>query len=366
MGGSRSRQSALSAFGSAVPVDLVLVVVVTLTTLVVAFGFDSAGSPLRVALGLVFVLFSPGYALVSVLFPTDGDAQEAPWFVPNASSEETIEISGTERVVLSLGLSVAVVPLVGLVLNFTPWGIERLSVLLVVALLTLLLTVVAAFRRWQYPPYERFRIGTGAWLSDGLDWAVDTGSLTETALNVALVFGLVLAASGVVFVIAAPKQGEQFTEFYLLTEDPESGELVADGYPRELTAGEEVPLVVGLTNDEHRTVNYTVVVELQQVAVESGNVSVVEETRLHRFVATVRHNETWQRPHTVQPGMTGDRLRLTYLLYEGSPPESPTADNAYRTVHIWVNVSEESAPASQRPQIAVATDDGGTTAYTER
>jgi len=35
----------------------------------------------------------------------------------------TVEgIDGIERVALSFGLSIAIVPLIGLVLNFTPWG----------------------------------------------------------------------------------------------------------------------------------------------------------------------------------------------------------------------------------------------------
>lgn len=37
--------------------------------------------------------------------------------------------------------------------------------------------------------------------------------------------------------------------------------------------------------------------------------------------------------------MTGDELRLQYLLYRGSPPATSTQSNAYREVHLWVNVT---------------------------
>ncbi|MHB8987039.1 MAG: DUF1616 domain-containing protein [Eubacteriales bacterium] len=36
---------------------------------------------------------------------------------------------GIERVALSFGLSIAVVPLVGLILNYTPWGIRLAPIL---------------------------------------------------------------------------------------------------------------------------------------------------------------------------------------------------------------------------------------------
>ena len=62
--------------------------------------------PLRVVLALPLMLFIPGYCVIAALFPKDGD------------------INLIERFVLSFGLSIAIVPLIGLGLNFTPWGIR--------------------------------------------------------------------------------------------------------------------------------------------------------------------------------------------------------------------------------------------------
>ena len=66
---------------------------------------------LRIILGIPFLLFFPGYALHTALFPGRGRLDVA------------------ERVALSFGLSIAVVPLIGLVLNYLPWGIRLESVL---------------------------------------------------------------------------------------------------------------------------------------------------------------------------------------------------------------------------------------------
>ena len=38
--------------------------------------------------------------------------------------------------------------------------------------------------------------------------------------------------------------------------------------------------------------------------------------------------------------MTGERLRLAFLLYDGPVPAAPGVESAYRETHLWVNVSE--------------------------
>ena len=70
---------------------------------------------LRIVIGLPFVLFFPGYVLMAALFPR----REG--------------LGGIERVALSFVMSIAVVPLIGFILNYTWWGITMESVLYSVA-----------------------------------------------------------------------------------------------------------------------------------------------------------------------------------------------------------------------------------------
>lgn len=86
---------------------------------------------LRYAFGSVLVLFLPGYSLIEALYPKR-------------------ELDGLTRFALSIGLSLALVPLVGLVLNYTPFGIRLLPVAFSIAGLTLVLLVVALRRRHAY------------------------------------------------------------------------------------------------------------------------------------------------------------------------------------------------------------------------
>jgi uncharacterized membrane protein len=166
-------------------------------------------------------------------------------------------------------------------------------------------------------------------------------SRTDAVLNVVLILNVLLAVSSVAYAVAVPQQVESFTEFYLLTENDES-ELVADGYPANFTVGDAQPVVVGVTNQEHEQVNYTVVVELQDVRLVGPNeteVIVDRATERDRYSVSLGDNETDQRALDIRPTRTGERLRLAFLLYRGEPPTDPSAESAYREIHLFVNVT---------------------------
>lgn len=320
-------------------------------------------TPLRVVLGLPLILFVPGYVLIAALFPeasgTDDDStsEETSSAIadPTTPDERSPDdegvadrvaklsadkdgIDGIERVALSFGLSIAVVPLIGLVLNFTPWGIRLVPIVVSLSAFILAATAVAAQRRLALPPAVRFQVPYRDWISAARAELLTPDSRTDAALNVLLVVSILLATASVGYAVAVPKQGESFTEFYLLTENAE-GELVADDYPQEFVAGDNQTLTVGIGNQEHEQVSYSVLVVVQDVRVENNSTTVLSQQRLRQFNPQLTHNETWQQQHTVAPTMGGEDLRLTYLLYRGTPPANPTTENAYRELHLWVNVT---------------------------
>ncbi|WP_157533237.1 DUF1616 domain-containing protein, partial [Haloferax profundi] len=150
-----------------------------------------------------------------------------------------------------------------------------------------------------------------SWISAAKTELFQPSSTTDAALNVILVFSIILAVGSVGYAVAVPGQGESFSELYLLTEN-ESGELVADDYPTEFTVGEPKSLYVGIGNHENEPVDYTVVSQLQRVEVSNNSTTVLERTELTRYSPTVEDNSTWRTEDTISPQMTGDRLRLTY------------------------------------------------------
>ena len=85
----------------------------------------------RYVFGSALVLFLPGYALIEALYPKR-------------------ELDELTRFALSIGLSLALVPLTGLVLNYTPFGIRLLPVTISIAGLTLALALAALYRKHLY------------------------------------------------------------------------------------------------------------------------------------------------------------------------------------------------------------------------
>jgi uncharacterized membrane protein len=93
---------------------------------------------LRYGMGLVFILFLPGYAFIKALFPTR---------MPVKTSSENPD--NIERIALSIGMSLALVPIVGLLLNYTPWGIRTIPIILSLLTLTVALALAAMLRDYQ-------------------------------------------------------------------------------------------------------------------------------------------------------------------------------------------------------------------------
>jgi len=330
-----------------IPADLTAVLGLVALTCIAILTPGLKDTPLRILVGLPFVLFTPGYAFIGALFPEASDPSETTFEIETSGFRSQSGIDGIERVALSFGTSIAIVPLLGLILNFTPWGIRLLPVLLTVSGFTVVATAIAAIRRWELPREDRFQVPYTSWLDSARTELFEPNTRTDTALNVLLVASVLLAAASVTYAVAVPKQGEAFTEFYVLTEN-ETGDLVADDYPTEFTVGESKPLHVGIGNHEHRQLDYTVVVELQEVTVRNNTTQMHAEQELQRFGAAVDANRTWQQQLNVTPTMEGQRLRLAFLLYQDTPPAEPTVDNAYRELHLWVNVTTTRQPSQQR------------------
>ena len=92
----------------------------------------------RIILGSIFILYLPGYTVIKTLFPTK---------IPiKASGENLDEI---ERITLSLGVSFAIAPMVGLLLNYTSWGIRLIPIVLCLFAFSMIFASIALIREYQ-------------------------------------------------------------------------------------------------------------------------------------------------------------------------------------------------------------------------
>ncbi|AEM38985.1 protein of unknown function DUF1616 [Pyrolobus fumarii 1A] len=97
--------------------------------------------PLRYILGTLYVLFIPGYVLVEALYP------------------EEKSLAPLERLALSIGLSLAIIPLIGLLLNYTPWGIRLEPIVTSTAVYNTVLLLIAAYRKLTIVRMEAEALG---------------------------------------------------------------------------------------------------------------------------------------------------------------------------------------------------------------
>lgn len=332
-----------------VPPDLMAAIVLALATLV--FTLTPLNYlPVRIPLGLVMVLFVPGYTLIAALFPKIGD------------------LEGIERTALSFGLSIAVVPLIGLGLNYTPWGIRLTPVVVSLVVFTIAMAAAAYWRRMNLPAEERFSIqfreNIGSLKREIL--ADEKGRL-DKALTVILILAIITSIAALVYVIVTPKQGEKFTEFYILGPGGK-----AYDYPTTVQAGNNSTLIVGVVNHEYMLVNYTMQISLNNTLIADDLMSSasmnrtmmrdIDESHSSREDAslednslvdviilsmnlTLQNNETWERPVTYILNDTGDLQKLEFLLYR-----EDNFTGSYRDLHLWVNVTEGvSYPAEMPP-----------------
>ncbi len=322
-----------------VPGDVVAVIAyVLLVDVAVVTG--AIGGALRLVVVAPVLVILPGYALLSLLFPRGADRRDDARRRPlGGLGLRGRGLAWRERMLLSFGTSVALLPLFGFVVTAAGAGFPPALAVGVPSGFVVACLLLAAVRRWLLPADRAYEVPVRSWLAE-LDAAVfDAHDRRDAVLNAVLVVVVSGALVGMGAAVVSPPAAEAYTDLSLLTTTG-SGEYVESGYPSSLVAGESQPLVAAVTNHEDARADYTVVVELHRVSTDTGSATVLERRELARQQATVAPGETWYWNHDVSTRMLGDELRLTYLLYKGPAPPSPSTDSAYRTAYLWISVTE--------------------------
>jgi len=280
------------------PSDILIILIWTVITFIfVIIPYLSEGL-IRTVLSIPMVLFIPGYVLIAALFPEKDD------------------LAGIERLALSFGLSIAVVPLLGMVLNFTI-GIRLVTILITLCLYTVALLVIAAYRRERLPENERFSVPFHR-VYELVDEEFNVPRRkTDRILTGVLLFSIALAIGMIFFVITTPKIGERFTEFYILGYEGKTQD-----YPLVLKYNSPATILVGVVNHEYVPVNYTVRIALDK--------ELLTDTWF-----SLDHNTTWEKNMTFVPNKNGTDRKLEFWLFKEDNFTAPS-----RELHLWVNVTK--------------------------
>ena len=280
-------------------------------------------TPFRVIFALPFILFVPGYLLIAALFPADEDLD---WI---------------ERIALSFGLSIAVVPLIGLGLNYTPWGIRLDPIVTALVIFAIVMAGIAAYRRICLPKEKRLVIPIDG-VRQGIheEFFPKESSRLDRALSIILLAAIILAVATTVYVIVVPKEGEKFTEFYILGEKGKAAD-----YPTNFRAGTNQSVIIGIGNHEYRNVTYTTRIYgfNQQFDTETNTSHILSSVPIGSFTTDIAHNETIERPFYFTVSDTKIN-RIQFLLFDEdlpAPDLSPAdlVNSSYRDLHLWITVT---------------------------
>ena len=329
-------------------VDLLLVGVASTVPAALIF-LGTARTSLRLVAGLPLVLFLPGYALVSALFPERREDCDPPLTretgegIEKAMRTRLRGLTGVDRLGLSVALSAALTPGVALFHYVASGTFETLELAVGLAALTWAFVSMALGRRLRLPADHRFAVSLGwpgalyerYFVPESPHMRTsnphEAASASDVALNVALAGTLLVALTTAGYAFAQPPSDQRFDELAVLTQDGE-GDYVAGNYPDDLSGGESLHVAVANQRDYAR--EYVLRGTLEVVD-EEGNV-VERDVQTTRELSLAPGERTYVE-HDPEPTLDGERLRLRYTL-EFADRET---DGPHRSVHVWIRGAPE-------------------------
>jgi len=310
-----------------IPIDLIICMIISL--ILIPFLLLKLEGAIRIIIGIPIVMFIPGYVTVFSLFPTKK------------------RINLIERIGLSLGLSIAILPLIAIGLYYTPWGIELAPVLFSIYAYIVCIGSIAIFRWINIKAEKRFIVIINLSFPKFKD-------KLHLILSVVLIIFIITTAIYFVYVISIPKPRDKFTEFYWLGPTGKAGE-----YNRNISKNERLSIIIGLANHEYKRIDYTIEVwAINQTSIINGTSNIIDNMWYKdKIEVTLNHSSygieemwrpQWEQEYSFTFNKSG-QFRLTFLLFTNKTGEYDfnqdykeiseiKFDNAYMDIHLNLNV----------------------------
>jgi uncharacterized membrane protein len=167
----------------------------------------------------------------------------------------------------------------------------------------------------------------------------------KSTFNKALTVILALAVLGSIgmltYVIAVPKTGEKFSEFYILglngkAEGYPSDFILANNQVRGVNYGEFYDytaqagqVILGIVNHEQKPVTYSVAIRIDGQPV---NIRYNGQNPERLKGIQLDHSQKWEGKIGFIPQHVGNNQKVDFFLYKDGSSE------AVETLHLWVNV----------------------------
>lgn len=210
------------------PVNRYIGILVLCIVLLVAISVEDAASfapisAVRIAIGLLFSIFIPGYLVQQVIFPRS----------------KTFDIY--ERIALSFGLSIAILATYAALVSYSPLTLNEVVVIGVLVAHTVILC--------------GFGIAQSLYL--GLEWNSEQSPLQFSTRDkryyAAIATVLITASIAFMLIFGLRGPAHYFTEFYVLNANGQG-----ENYPTQVVANQPFTLILGIANSGTNEATYTV------------------------------------------------------------------------------------------------------------
>ena len=316
------------------PIDIFFCLLYSI--LLVTIVLNDINNILRMILGIPFILFIPGYLFLLCISP-------------NHSAKS--EVDPIHKIGISIGLSIALVSLDGIMLFYTPFGFNLISIVSSLLIIVIVCGMLAIYRwrklRQQKQFILSFNIPT-----------FKSKSKLDQILMIFFILAIILTIVTAVVISFLPTKQESFTEFYILGA---SGKTI--NYPKNLTMGQASNVTIGLINQEHKTIDYTIEIWLiNQTLSYNNSTKTIDSTYhemwfLYKLTVPLNHftpdadiiwQPQWEYLYNFSVNKTG-RYTLMLLLFTSPAPEYNKLQNykdiaeteiqsAYESIYIWLNI----------------------------
>jgi uncharacterized membrane protein len=217
------------------PVDLLFCLLYTILAMpIILFNLNDI---VRIIFSLPAIFFIPGYLLTIVLFI------------------EKKGINDIERITLSFGLSITILPLILLCLNYTPWGISLESILFSLSLFIIIFGVIAFIRWIEFDSNQRYTVTLHFFFQK-------LKNTRDHTLNTILILSVIIALIVPIYLYYTSGAEEKFTEFLLIDYND------WEKYPKNITQGVQYSRILEITNHEYEPVTYTIEIWLINQSVQ--------------------------------------------------------------------------------------------------
>jgi uncharacterized membrane protein len=295
------------------PLDLIFIFLITFSYL--ASSLFLPGSFINAVLSLPIIILFPGYVLMSLLWPENTVA--TPVSAENQRKTTSKGPNNIERISLSFGMSLAIISLIGIGLNYV-WDLSLVSILTSLTLFIITISGLCWYRRMQIPKRKRFSVNH---YFNHL--FVLPGKKEDRIMAIIFIISIVISAITLTYIFLNDIEGENYTEFYIL--GPNN---TIESLPNAISTNDASTIVIGTISHEYENTQYRVDIEI------NNRTGARQNQTIFTYDLLLEHEEKNETDYSFQIGESGDYIVNLKLFKIGN-------DIPYRNLHFWIEAYDD-------------------------